>query len=515
MKDRNKWWATKPKVPEPTTITRDGFPAYILPIEEAIIQTLMTGAPINRFYVGQEEAVQEMIDVLDKATPVFLARAICYAREEGFTRAAPILGLVMLSKKSPVLFHQIAQHICKNPKDWETFIDICRSRSVRPGMGRGIKRELLKAIANMSEYHAMKYPGAVKDMIRTARPKADLNRTTIEYIMENHPPEGKISKLWALEHVKKKELPPNAIANMIRNEQLPYEVVTSLIGTNAEAWKALMDIAPHFNLLRNLNTFYEHGCLLDRATQSEIAMRVVDRVLIEHAKLFPFRYYAAWKNLDIALRNTPIEDALKAALELSVLNVPFLKGVTCIATDVSGSMIANVTDKESVLQCLDVAAVFTGIMINRCEQSLPLPFDGQVRADIIRKIMAVESKKIMDYANCFEHPGGSTALGAPLEVLYQNKIVVDRYIAFTDDEQNTQTKWLMSGFVDMFLRYRKEIAPNCKAYLVTLIPAPSVPIPPSIEGVYFIHGWSDNVLKYIASDAGTQLEAVRNYPLPG
>ena len=63
------------------------------------------------------------------------------------------------------------------------------------------------------------------------------------------------------------------------------------------------------------------------------------------------------------------------------------------------------------------------------------------------------------------------------------------------------------------MQYKEELAPNCKAYLVTLLPYGDFPVPPQIEDVYFIYGWSDAVLRYITTDPREQLHEVKREEL--
>ena len=201
-----------------------------------------------------------------------------------------------------------------------------------------------------------------------------------------------------------------------------------------------------------------------------------------------------------------IKDALLEALELSISNVPSLKGKVAIASDVSGSMESTLTGDYSVVQCIDLVGLFTGCLIKRCE-SLPivLPFNHEVREDVAAKVLSKET--IFDIAKCFNASGG-TSLSAPVEWLIDKQEAVDYFVAFTDNEE-----WAGRGFLVDFLDYKRTIAPECKAYLVTLLPYRDFPAPPQIEDVYFVYGWSDAVLKYITTDPKEQLREVEKEAL--
>jgi len=58
-----------------------------------------------------------------------------------------------------------------------------------------------------------------------------------------------------------------------------------------------------------------------------------------------------------------------------------------------------------------------------------------------------------------------------------------------------------ANFLTLWRRYRKEVAPECKAFLVTIAPYRDCVAPAGEPGVRFIYGWSANVLNYISLGA--------------
>ena len=114
---------------------------------------------------------------------------------------------------------------------------------------------------------------------------------------------------------------------------------------------------------------------------------------------------------------------------------------------------------------------------------------------------------IFEVANEF-HANGGTSLSAPVTFLMRNGIKVERIIAFTDEEE-----WVGSSFIDEFYEYKTQVSPTCKAYLVKLVPSRTNIAPPNITDVYFIYGWSENVLRYVTSDLESQMDEVRKIVL--
>ena len=83
-------------VPVPDIQNRDGYPAYKRSLEEQYIQTLMTNTLGNTYYADKQELLQDANQVHDEMLekdPVFVAKALLYARKDGYMRLQPIFCL--------------------------------------------------------------------------------------------------------------------------------------------------------------------------------------------------------------------------------------------------------------------------------------------------------------------------------------------------------------------------------------------------------------------------------------
>jgi len=502
MKRKTVWRKLREEtLPKPDRKNKEGFPAYRRTVEEEVLSVLMTGSTANLFYVKAEENIKEMLEILKKCEDTqFLAKATIYAREKGFTRTLPIASLVEISKRHPRLFRKVAARVCKNPHDWQQFIDVARSKTIRKGVGSALKKRMIEALSEMSVYHAMKYPKAVEDMINIARPREDVNPTVINYIKKKvH--EGD-EQLEALKIVKTSDN-EDEIIEAIERGRLPYEVVTgSVKKMTPRIWEALLYQAPYFNLIRNLNNFGRNGVFNKRENLDYTVKKITDVNAIKQSKLLPFRFYVAYRMLEDFKGAERLKTALLRALELSIANLPEIRDKVAIASDVSGSMSSNLTGDYSVVQCIDLVGLLTGCLVKCCKQ-LPvlLPFESTVREDIVAEAYTKET--IFEIARVFK-AGGGTSLSAPVEWLIEKKEAVDMLIAFTDNEE-----WVGRVFLEAWTDYKRDIAPHARAYLVTLLPYRDFPVPPQIEDVYFVYGWSDAVLKYITTDPKEQLLEVR------
>lgn len=103
---------------------------------------------------------------------------------------------------------------------------------------------------------------------------------------------------------------------------------------------------------------------------------------------------------------------------------------------------------------------------------------------------------------------GGTDTGAPVRKLRKDNIYVDNIIIITDEQQNTG-----SPFYRELEKYRHSINPNAKAFIVDIAPYRSAMVPPTDKNTYYIYGWSETVLHYIAMSIqgfGTLLDEINN-----
>ena len=491
-------------------VNKEGFPSYRGDKKTDLVSVLMTGSTGNTFYVRAENQIERFAEIFKRfPDPEFMAKAIVYAREKGYNREIPIAATVALSVKDRDLFRKIVHRVCRTPSDWRKLIDISRSGVFRKGLGRAVKREIINAIANMDNYQAMKYPGAVEDMIDVSHPRETINHNIIRYIKKKEVDDPRLSAVRELRH-----LDDGAVYKVVREMHLPFQAVTgSVKKMTPKIWEALLYTAPYFNLLRNLRNFLKNGVFNDRENLDYAIERLTDKDAIQKAMLFPFRFLSAYNAIDgvigFDVDNSIVEeirDALTKAAEISLENVPDITGKIAIATDISGSMASNLTGDMSSTTAIDVAGLFTAVLLKKAAK-IPevLPFESEVRFDIAKSILSARHEHIFNIARKL-YPVGGTSLSAPVVHLNKNKKKVDMFIGITDDEE-----WVGRRFIDAIKYYIDYINPEVKIYLITLIPYGDYPTPTDFPNVHYIFGWSDNILKYITgSNINEQIQEIEN-----
>lgn len=520
-----------------THANREGAPAFRRSLREQTVQVLTTGTLGDTFYASGKDLAVEALEVLveaREACPEFLARALVWAREKGLTKTLPVLGLVVLSGgrgRTKAHFEAVFDRVIRTPDDLRAFVTLCRSGAVpgRDGLGGMALKAVRAHLGGVSEYHAVKYGSAasrevtLRDILRMAHPRPETAAVAERFgwLVKGGEALGSDPALnpqiRAFEALKSAATEEEQIA-LIRQGRLPFEVVVPTVkATTPAIWAELLRQAPYFNLLRNLVTFTRHGVFADEENVRYAVRKLSDPRAVERSKVLPFRFFDAWRRYkETEGHDSRIADALRAALELSFVAMPtFGDRTVCIGTDVSGSMDGPISEKSST-RFIDIAGIFTGALLRRVEgRAVPLPFDTEVRPDCglsARDEILTTAEKISRFQ------GGGTAVGAPVEYLLDRKIKVDTFIGVTDSEDWAYGNGFScsASFLDLWLRYRTEVAPDARAYLVTIAPYRDAVAPSGTKGVRFIYGWSDAVLKFIAHDLATgasQIEEIERMTL--
>lgn len=491
---------------------KEGFKSFSGALEERYVQCLLTNTASNTFYASKEELAKDALDLHKQMLakdPEFLAKAIVYARNDGFMKLQPVLGLLGLSTlKDKKLSGTVFKDVCLIPTDVEKLIDLARSKTLRKGLGSHLKSMIRHYLKHkMCEYYAIKYKKQLKDSIRLSRPALEIfdeNQANIaRYIMDSECNLTSLKQISALEEMKKAS-DETRIVQLIKEARLPVEaVIGALKKTTPAIWEALIRSMPYMRLLRMLATLDKNGIFNKQENVDYVVQRLTDEKQIAYAKILPFRFYAAYMTATgLPLK---VKDALNDALELSFINMPELKGDTMIAMDQSGSMGSSLTGSETIA-CKDIVGIFAAAMLRKNPETVKhiIGFESNAYP------MSMSSRdSIMTNARKSQANGG-TFMEAPIKYMLDKSIKVDNMIYFTDNEE-----W-GEGMYTWLQTYRKRINPNVKCFFVTLTPYGDKVAPNSDPNCHYIYGWNDKVLNYISlmsEGLGSQVETIRKVKL--
>lgn len=241
------------------------------------------------------------------------------------------------------------------------------------------------------------------------------------------------------------------------------------------------------NCVRNLRNMEQKGA--EEALKiAYAALRNPEHVL--KSRLLPFRFYAAAREVT---RNAT-RDALNAALDISVANLPKIKGNVAVFADTSGSMGTRVSDK-STISCLDIATLFGAMTTNMVEDgydylSCAFATDTNEAAISKRDSVLTNQNKIQRVNT----NGCGTEAWKAFPFMSRKGFKADVVVIFSDmqcygADRNLATEWA---------KYKQA---NPKAVLVSvhLNGYGGTQFPPNSKDVITLSGWSESILSYIAS----------------
>ncbi|GFZ96438.1 hypothetical protein GCM10008018_48510 [Paenibacillus marchantiophytorum] len=467
----------------------DNYPAYTRSVEEQYLQTLLTNTMQNTFYADQKVLLRDASELhheMAASNPQFMAKALVFARNEGFMRLQPLFGLAVLSAYRPDLFAKVFMQVVRIPSDLSDFLTILKGLGRGEG-GRAIKRQVNQFLAGVSEYWAMKYNGrgrsySLGDAIATAHPKPmDLRQQALfRYLRGQEANLALLPQVEALEYLKKAETEEEQLA-WIEKGKLSYETVTGAIKPSKAVWCALLYQMPTFAILRHLNTLVRSGVLEDKQHLDYINSRLTDQKALRKAKILPFRFATAFQQVE----HPVLRDTLRESVDLTFDNLPEIGEMTAIFLDISGSMQGKY---------LEIGSVFALALYKKTQgNSLFWLFDTEVTdaKPSRRDSILGQAERIRAY--------GGTDTGAPIRKLIEQQTKVDQIIIITDEQQNSG-----SAFYEQLMIYRSQINRDAKAFIIDIAPYRHAMTPVHDELTHYIYGWSDTVLTYIA-------QAVRGY----
>ena len=155
-------------------------------------------------------------------------------------------------------------------------------------------------------------------------------------------------------------------AGRLREAGMTWEDALSMAGSKVskkDLWSALIPVMGFMGQLRNLRNFDEAG-VPDEAAAGVIA-RFTSPEQVAKSRQFPFRFLSAYRAAPSLRWAYPLE----RALNLSLANVPALKGRTLVLVDRSLSMWEAKMSAHSEIVWADAAAIFGAAVALRAERA--------------------------------------------------------------------------------------------------------------------------------------------------
>ena len=487
------------------TVNAEGCIAYKKSDEELLDQLAMTGTLTDTFYATANELADDALELLDRAAPEAIAKAIVKGRQEGFIRTFPILGLVKLSSKSSELFKQVFSEVVLTGNDLGDFLDLCRKMR---GLGRAVKSAISTWLdKNVNPYYAQKYCRQIADAVRLCRYRGE--DPIFGYILAGKDVHGWTAEKMEAAYAKYPELAAHreflekvesgdlkGACEILKHNRLDVDSLTAVYNKfDAELWYEIAAQTPIMRFLKYLSKFNCEGVFNTAKGLNLMQTKIYVNSLL-HAKVFPFRLYSAYRAVPYV---SGVSDRLADVLDEYTTTYDwggFNDYSWAICPDVSGSMSSNIGNGEMTYQ--DISGMFVGFFHKGLNDVLVFPWDTEVHDFPVSSEASVLEHIEKLHSLC----GGGTAMSCALKLMTEHKIHRDRFIFITDSEEYSNP--FCAGVIDPWFsawqEYRKEVNPKAEAFLIRIDPYGTNPFPEGAareHGIHQIYGWNDNVVRYI------------------
>lgn len=444
-----------------------------------------------------DRTIFETIDRVVQHDPEFVLKLAVYCRNELYLRTAPqvLLGEVALASKGTPkpLVRKATPKIVRRADELMSVIAYIQSKIGNIGSGSpqgslpaSLKRGLADTFHNFKEYHFAKYDNR--------------NRAV------------KIEDVFRLVHPGAKDDTEKALYKKIIEKSLKsvdtWESIISNEGSNTESWNKAAKVMPIMALIRNARNLIQN-----KADLSILVSKLTDKEIILKSKQFPFRFFNAYRSVQqngVEFESQKVLNAIETAMELSVENIPEIKGNTILASDCSGSMTCQMG--RSVTKPAEIAGVMFAIANRVCENSLSYLFDSQV----YQVNPAGRAGSILQYVSDLtkQFNGGATYGHLVINNLIANKIKADRIIFFSDFQMyDNKQSWQGNpeSLHRSIMTYRRTINPEFRVYSIDIAGYGSTQTPENDPKSLMVSGFSEKLLKYIPlfeSDGATAIKDI-------
>lgn len=316
----------KVKVRGPQAVSYEGGAVYKKTPVDEWMNMLFSSFMEDRFYESAEDQQQRFEELTQKMADTygyeFVAKAAFFARNELGMRSISQFVASWLNDKSFENKRAFYRNFMHRPDDVaEIFAAIDQLNSKR---SHALVRGAADYISSLSEHTLAKY----KLNSRT------YNMYDVINITHAHS--------HAIDLYKAGEL---AAADT-------WEVNISAKSEKADRdaeWKRLVEEHKlgYMALIRNLNNILDNPEIDQNWIRYTLVPQLADRHSIRKSLMFPYRFYTAYKNLNI--HNPFVDTALGEAFMIAAVdNAPQLKNSSAIILDVSGSMENTISDRSNI-----------------------------------------------------------------------------------------------------------------------------------------------------------------------
>lgn len=447
------------------TVNKSGHVAYGMTDKAKLVTQVLTSFfQESKFYGDNSAEMQKVIKSVIQKDPEFVSKLAVFARREFNMRSvAHVLTAYLAHEpKGKPFVRNTVKGVSLRGDDVTEIMSFYLATFGKP-VPNSLKKGIGDVLTGFDEYTLAKYKGdgkAVKmrDLLCLCRPK---------------PKDKAQEALWKRCLEGTLEVPTT------------WETQLSASGNNAETWEKLIDSGKvgYMALLRNLNNILK----ANPRNVGKVLAKIADPVAVRKSKQLPFRFLSAYKTVNASSK---VYDALEAAVDASIDNLPKIPGTTVIAVDISGSMGSKISSKSDV-RCCEIAMML-GMIANRiCENAILYTFDTEIKKYDVSHRNGILYTTIR--SNMY---GGGTNMSLPFQKMIQSRVKCDRVIILSDNEVNSGYTWYCRKTVQALAdEYRRTTGNDIWVHAIDLQGYGTQQFAGAKTNI--IAGWSEKVFDFI------------------
>lgn len=409
----------------------------------------------NSFYEGgkgRDDRFNQLVHEVTRIDPDWVRRFIPWLRNTAQMRTASLVAAAEYVKAGgPEGRKVISAALSRADEPAEMLAYWYQTHGKKVPMA--VKRGVADAVNRLyNERSALKYDGQRNawrfgDVIELVHPspkdqwQGDLFHWLIDKRHnrdELESPEGlrkierlpKLTKAWELEHTFTDERRAllRADPDILDRAGWDWERLSGWLpgGMDAEAWEFAIPQMGYMALLRNLRNFDQAG--INQQKVDYVRLYLTDPENVAKSRQFPIRFFSAYN----AVESERWKPALETAVNLSMQNVPVLKGRTLILVDCSGSMtMMGYHGSHSKVLPWQTAGLFGSALALRAESADLFVYSGvSEKVDLSKGMSVFTALNKIQQSRAF---GGGTNTMQALSDRWRGH---DRVVLLTDEQSH-------------------------------------------------------------------------------
>lgn len=442
---------------------------------------LILGSDSGTYYVKPRNLTLDNAKVITKCLKEDAIRVVTVIRDisvsgRATSNDACIFATAIAIRDKAVTTDQakyLVSAVCRIGTHILTLCDILKATG---GWGRKIRSAVAywytsKDVDALS-YQTMKYRNRSgwthRDALRTSHPVLNEDKLSLARYLVGKEPEGPLPPivLW-YEDAKAAEKPEDII-RIISDAKgsISWEMLPTNALTDAKVWIALLDQGmPLGAVIRHLGKFASLGLFEKKRIVDKITSMLKDPAQLRKARIHPVAILKALKtyNRGQGIKGSltwpvclDISAALDHAFYLSFDEIPKTEGRYLLGIDISGSM--SCTMCADVLTCAEGAAAMAMATFRSSENAIARGFSTE-----FIDLGLTKSQNLNAVLNTISNRNfGGTDCSLPMEWALKNKVAVDKFVVYTDNETYAGNRHPHMALKD----YRKKMGINAKLIVV-------------------------------------------------